>query len=128
MTNLSHQEKAIIFSLYANCPVFRNNYWASTIPSVDCHGNLGHRTTNPDWYMTLIPLAQISDEHAIQLLTKIMHCSVFDGAVKHLSDGVSVKNQSSAASLFWKYLRYDQYMQLVAWEYAVPLFFGIDHP
>lgn len=79
--------------------------------------------------LILKSLDSLNLNHATILMTQIMKSVVSNPKLTIFPGrGFRLDNSHGGVSLFWSFLRYDQYIQLAAWGYAVPLFIAPGHP
>lgn len=78
--------------------------------------------------LLLTPLSEISDEHAIELVTRAhWQRTIENPVVKILNGGISIGNKSGGVSMFWHSCTYVEWNYLKHKQYAVPLLFGLNH-
>lgn len=128
MIQLTDQEKEKVFAMYLGCEV-KTGVTATAFLSAsdDTNELISIRTliNIPADKLLLTPLSKISDEHAIR--SAKIHYTIFKGQseVSYDSRQQLIKHGSKVAKLCYTA---ELCQQLVMWGYAVPLWFGIDHP
>lgn len=124
MKELSNEEKARVFAMYLGCECNRGCMHTSRIEQT-LQGDLPI-----DVKLLLIPLQDITDEHTIEVgkvIGNVAHLS--DDSIIHQVKEIICTNriynmQTNVPAIRWMYA----FQYLIQKGYAVPLFFGVNHP
>lgn len=141
---LTNEEIARVFAMYLDCKfLYLNGSYERTIEGVLTNESSHfkewkvvvkegvHQYRVDSVKLLLAPLSKIKDEHAIEV-AKMQGLYVENDFIKNYvsryEDRVIVHNVSGNESVVFHRMLQDGFQYLIQQGYAVPLFFGVNHP
>jgi hypothetical protein len=127
---LSNKEIARVFAMYLGCEIVyqQNHSLVFKVSGIVIENIIDENLETPDRLLLLTPLSKITDEHAIEVAKMYysteVNCTAKDG--RHIINKYFIKGINSSFITYVECFFFFQY--LIQQGYAVPLYFGINHP